>query len=376
MIKRMIIMLLLCGIVFGGLFGFKMFGKKMMMQHMAAMGNPVHTVSTTKAGSSEWQSELRAVGTLRAAKGADISSEVAGAIENIFMESGQDVSEGTVLAQLRSADDYAKLQSLIASTRLAQLTVDRDEKLLKAQAISQATYDADAAALDNLKAQVEAQNALLEKKTISAPFSGRLGIRKVDVGQFVGAGTALVTLQQLDPIYLDFFVPQQSLGKLKVGQKIIAQTDALAGQTFEGEITALEAKVDEQTRNIEVRATFKNAEKILRPGMFATAIVSTGEPEKFLTLPQTAITYNPYGNTVYVVTQDGTDEEGKPQLVANSAFVKTGATRGDQIAILSGIKEGDEIVTAGQMKLQNGSKVTINNALQPSSSANPNPADK
>ena len=375
MIKRMVIMLFLCALVLGGVFGFKMFGKKMMMQHMAAMANPVHTVSTTIAKSEPWKQEIKAVGTLRAVKGADISSEVVGTVEHIFMESGQDVTEGTVLLQMRSSDDYARLQSLIAQMKLAQLNVDRDAKQLKVQAISQATYDADIAALENLMAQVEAQKVLLEKKTITAPFSGSLGIRKVDVGQYLGAGTAIVTLQQLDPIYLDFFLPQQSLARIKVGQKVTARSDAVKGTTFEGEITAIDSKVDEATRNVAVRATFKNPEKTLRPGMFVTASVEEGAPQNLLTLPQTAITFNPYGSTVFVVTADGTDDKGNKKLKATMTFVKTGQTRGDQITILDGIKEGDEVVTAGQLKLQNGSSVAINNSIQPSNDAAPTPQD-
>lgn len=376
MIKRMIIMLLLCGLVFGGVFGFKMFGMKMMMQHMAAMGNPVHTVSTATAKMDQWQQEIKAVGTLRAAKGSDLSPEVAGTVENVFMESGQDVTEGTVLMQMRSAEDYAKLQSLIANTRLAELTVDRDQKQLKVQAISQATYDADIANLESLKSQVEAQKALLEKKTMTAPFSGRLGIRKVDVGQYLSPGTPVITLQQLDPIYLDFFVPQQSLAQLQVGQKVIARSDAAPNKIFEGEITALESKIDEATRNIEVRATFKNPDKTLRPGMFASATIASGAPQSLVTLPQTAITFNPYGSTVFIVNEDGKDDKGNKKLAVKMAFVKTGLTRGDQIAILEGLKEGDEVVTAGQLKLHNGSLVTINNTLQPTNDANPTPVDK
>lgn len=375
MIKRMIIMLLLCGLIFGGLFGFKMFGKKMMMQAMAGMANPVQTVSTAKTSLQDWTQEIKAVGSLKAARGSDLSPEVAGTVENIFMESGQDVVEGTVLLQLRSASDYATLQSLIANQRLAELTVERDRKLLEVKAISQATFDNDIANLESLKAQVEAQNATLQKKTITAPFSGRLGIRKVDVGEYLAAGTAIVTLQQLDPIHLDFFVPQQSISQVKVGQKIQATTDALPGKFFDGEITAINAKVDEATRNIEVRATFANPEKLLLPGMFATAFVTHGAPEKRLTVPQTAITFNPYGSTVYVV-KDGTDDKGKKALTAQMVFVKTGATRGDQVVVTEGLKEGDEVVTAGQLKLRNGSLIAVNNKVQPLNDANPKPQEQ
>jgi len=371
MIKRMIVMLLCFSVVAAGVAAFKWYGNKMMMQAMSAMGNPVQTVSTMKAISLTWQDELKAVGTLRAVKGADLSSEVAGTVENVFLESGQDISEGTVLLQLRSAEDYATLQSLIASTRLAELNVQRDQKMLEAKAISQAAYDTDIATLENLKAQVEAQKAKLEKKTIVAPFSGQLGIRQVDVGEYLNAGTPIVTLQQLDPIYLDFFVPQQKLGQLKIGQKLSAKSDAAPDTLFDGEITAIESKVDENTRNVEVRALLHNPDKLLRPGMFATVAIASGEPQSFITLPQTAITFNPYGSTVFIVKSETTETGEK--LTANTAFVTTGQTRGDQVTILAGVAEGDEVVTAGQMKLHNGSTVTINNKIQPSNDAAPTP---
>lgn len=376
MFKRMFVMLLLCALVLGAVFGYKMFGKIMMGKAMAGMANPPQTVSTMKAAFDEWQNEIRAVGTLRAVKGADLSSEVVGTVENIFFESGQDVTEGTLLVQLRSADDRAKLDALEASLRNAELTFARDEKQIKDKAVSQATYDADKANLENLKAQTAAQRATLEKKTIAAPFEGRLGLRQVDIGQYLNAGTAIVTLQQLDPIYVDFSIPQQELTKLNVGQKIAAKTDAFPGQTFEGEISAINPKIDESTRNVDVRATIHNPEKTLRPGMFATVSLKVGEPQKFLTLPQTAITYNPYGNTVFIVQDKGVDDKGQPKLEASSSFVQTGLTRGDQVAVLSGIKEGDEIVTAGQLKLHNGSPVIVNNAIQPANDPNPKPEEK
>ncbi len=370
MFKRMVIMLLLCGLVLGGVFGFKMFGKKMMMQAMASMSNPPQTVSTMKAASSDWQSEMKAVGTLRAVKGTSLSSEVSGIVENIFVESGQDVEEGTLLVQLRSVDDQARLDALEADLRLAELTVERDEKQIKVQAISQATFDADKAKLESLKAQVAEQKALLEKKSILAPFAGRLGLRQIDIGQFLNAGATMFPLQQLDPIYLDFSLPQQELPKIAIGMKVEVRTDAFPDKTFEGEIQAVDSKVDEDTRNIAVRAVLSNPEKNLRPGMFATASIRTGDPQKFLTLPQTAVTFNPYGSVVFVV------EEKDGKAVARSVFVKTGATRGDQIAVLSGIKDGDEVVTAGQLKLRNGSVVNVNNSVQPINDPDPKPKDE
>lgn len=375
MIKRMIIMLVLCGIVFGSIFGFKAFGMKMMMEGMSKMGDQPQTVSTIQASKQKWQSEIKVVGSLRAAQGADLASEVNGTVEHIFIESGQDVTAGTVLLQLSSKEEQAKLRSLTAQTKLAKLTLERDKKQLAVQAISQATYDTDKANLDSLEAQMEEQRAFLQKKNIVAPFDGRLGLRKVDVGQFLSAGEAIVTLQQLNPIYLDFFLPQQKIGALHVGQKVKMVADSIEGESFTGEITAINAKVDEITRNIEVRATFKNAEKKLRPGMFASAVITTGEAKEYITLPQTAVIFNPYGNTVFTLsTTKKTGPTGDVYKV-KSAFVKTGLTRGDQVVILSGVEEGMSVVTAGQLKLRNGSNVTINNTLQPTNDKNPTPKD-
>ncbi|MCL2470069.1 MAG: efflux RND transporter periplasmic adaptor subunit [Alphaproteobacteria bacterium] len=375
MTKRMIIMLILCALVLGSLFAYKQFISTMMMKHITAMSSVPVSVSSIDAEISSWQPEIRTVGSLRAVKGTDVAPEVAGMVENIFIDSGQDVTEGALLLQLRSADDRARLDSLIASRQLATLTFERSAKLLQVNGISQATYDADKANLDNLTAQVETQRALLEKKTILAPFSGRLGLRRVDIGQILSVGTTIVTLQQLDPIYIDFFVPQQSLEQLSVGQKVQATLDALPGEVFEGEILALEARIDTSTRNIEVRATLKNPDKKLRPGMFATVALANGPQQDFITLPQTAVTFNPYGSVVYVIKK-GKDESGQDALRAHMTFVETGMTRGDQIAITKGIKKGDTVVTAGQMKLRNATVVTINNNIVPANDPNPLPEDR
>jgi membrane fusion protein, multidrug efflux system len=373
--KRMIIMLALMGIVLGGVFGWLKFSHTMMMKYMAAAGNPPQTVSTIKAEMSEWQPELKAVGTLRAVKGADLSAEVEGIVDEIHFESGDDVEEGKVLLHLRDADDVAKLKALEAAAKLAEITLQRDLKQVKVQAVSQATVDADTANLNSSLAQADQQRAIVAKKTIRAPFAGHSGIRAADIGQFLNPGTSVVTLQQLDPIYIDFYLPEQQLPQVQMGQKMTAKTDAHPGKSFEGEITALNAKVDPATRNLLVRATIKNSERLLLPGMFATVTIVSGAPQRYLTLPQTAITYNPYGNTVYVVATEGANEKGEPKLAAKQTFVTTGDTRGDQIAVLSGIKEGDIVVTTGQIKLQNGSPIVVNNGIQPANEANPKPED-
>ena len=369
--KRMVIMLIAVVVVFGGIFGFQAFKAMMIKKFMSSMAQPPQTVTALKAANSPWQPNLEAVGSLRAVKGADLSLEVSGVVDTISFNSGDDVNEGTLLLKLRSDDDQAKLESLQATADLNQITFDRDQKQFKLQAVSQATIDTDAANLKNAQAQAAQQQAILDKKTLKAPFTGHLGIRAVDLGQYLGAGTVIVTLQALDPIFVDFFVPQQSIDQLKLGQPVAVKIDAFKDQTFPGEVSAINPKVDASTRNVQVRATMKNADHRLIPGMYATIDISTGAPLNYVTLPQTAITYSPYGNTVYIVDEKGKDASGKPQLVARQNFVTMGSTRGDQVAVLKGVNEGEMVVTSGQIKLHNGSTVLIDNSIQPTADASP-----
>ena len=281
-----------------------------------------------------------------------------------------------MLLKLRSDDDVAKLESLQATADLNQITYDRDQKQFKIQAVSQANLDTDVANLKNAKAQVAQQQAILDKKMLRAPFAGHLGIRTVDLGQFLSAGTAIVTLQALDPIFLDFFVPQQAVAQVQVGQKVAIKIDAYKDRTFAGEIAAINPRVDASNRNVQIRAALQNADRKLIPGMYATVDITTGAPHSYVTLPQTAITYNPYGDTVYIVDSKGTDAGGKPTLTARQTFVTTGATRGDQVAIVKGVNDGDMVVTAGQIKLHNGSPVVIDNSITPTADVAPVPIDR
>jgi membrane fusion protein (multidrug efflux system) len=371
MIKRMILMITAVVVIVGGMIGFKFMMAEGTKKYLATKPVEAQVVSTTKAVTQDWQQEVQAVGSLRAINGADLSSEVSGIVESLSFESGGDVDEGATLVHLRDADEVAQLHALETTATLAQITLDRDLKQVKSQAISQATVDSDTAALNAAKAQVDAERAIVEKKTIRAPFKGHLGIRQVDIGQFLNAGAVIVTLQQLDPIYIDFNLPEQNLPQLTVGQKVAASADALPGASFEGEILAINAKIDEATRNIQVRATFKNPDHKLLPGMFAHVLVATGDPQKYITLPQVAVTYNPYGDTVFAVTKND-----KGEVVAQQTFVKLGLMRGDQVAVISGVKEGDEIVTSGQLKLRNGMPLIVNNDIQPKNDENPKPEDK
>jgi membrane fusion protein, multidrug efflux system len=376
MTKRMVIMLAAAAIVFGGIFGFQAFKAAMIKKFISAMGSPPQTVSAVSAALSEWQPKVEAVGSLRAVLGADLSLEVAGVVDTITFNSGDDVEQGKQLLKLRAGDDAAKLESLQAMADLSEIVYERDQKQFKMQAVSQATLDTDAANLKNAKAQVTQQQAILDKKILRAPFDGRVGLRLVDLGQYLGAGTVVVTMQALDPIFVDFYVPQQSVDQVRLGQSVTVKVDAFRDQTFSGEISALNPKVDASNRNLQVRAVLKNPDHKLLPGMYATTEIAIGAPQSYITLPQTAITYNPYGNTVYVVDNKGAGADGKAQLVARQTFVTTGPTRGDQVAVLKGIAEGDMIVTAGQIKLHNGSVILIDNSITPTADAAPVPINR
>lgn len=376
MTKRMIIMLVLAGLVFGGIFGFEAFKGRMIKKFMASMGSAPQTVSTMSVGYQDWQPQLEAVGSLRAINGVEVSPEVSGIVAALHFNQGEDVKKGQVLVELVADNDIARLHSLQAASGLARVTYERDKQQFEFKAISQQALDVDKANLMQAAAAVSEQQALVNKKFIPALFSGRVGIRMVSVGQYLSPGTAVVSLQALDSVYLDFSVPQQNISMIHVGQNISASTDAYPDEVFAGKITVINPEVDGATLNVKVRAELKNPGHKLLPGMYATVDISTGKPQRYITLPQTAVTYNPYGNIVYLVEQQGADDKGKPKFVAKQVFVTTGDKRGDQVAVLKGIKEGDIVVTAGQVKLHNGSLITVNNDIQPSNEADPKPKDE
>ena len=375
--KRMVIMLVAVGVLLGGLVGFNWFKGYMMQKYMASAPIPPSTVTAMKVDYQQWQPQLSAVGTLRAVRGVDVTSEVAGLVRSLAFKSGDEVKEGQVLAQLNADSDIAQLHSLEAAADLAATVYERDKAQLEAEVISKAQVDTDAGDLKSKRAQVAQQAALVEKKTIRAPFAGKLGISTVNPGQYLNAGDKLVTLQTIDPIYIDFNLPQQQLPQVAIGQKVTLTADAYKGITFEGKVNAINPKVDTSTRNVQIEATIPNARRLLLPGMFATVKLNAGDEQRYLTLPQTAITYNPYGDTVFVVKEsDKKDEKGNATLTVQQVFVTTGPTRGDQVAILSGVEPGTQIVTSGQVKLKNGSPVIINNTVLPANSPNPTPQEK
>ena len=374
MTKRMIIMLIIVGVIFGVIFGFKGFQSYMMKKYMSSAAAPAVTVSVVTAATEEWQPQISAVGTLRAARGVDISSEVAGIVQNVNCKSGDNVKAGQTILQLNADSDIAQLQTLSAARDLSQSVYERNKKQFIAQAVSKASLDADAADLKVKQAQVAQQEALLRKKTISAPFAGRLGIFSVNPGQYLNPGDKIVTLQALDSIYVDFYLPQQELSRVASGQAVAAVTDTYPDKKFNGRISAISPKVDLQTRNVQIEALIANPRHELLPGMYATIKIQAGKSNRYLTLSRTAVTFNPYGETVYIVEEKGKTKDGKPALFVRQTFVTLGSSRGDQVAILKGVKEGERVVTSGQLKLKSGSQIVINNQVQPSSDANPVPA--
>ena len=376
MILPAVIIVIIVAVVLGGILALQAFGAKMGKKMMAAAASAPQTISTIQASASDWQTFLRATGTFRAVRGADLSAQAAGVVDEITFDSGNEVPAGKILLRLKPNDDYAKLDQLKAAAELAEQNLKRDKEQFAAQAIAQANIDSDVSTLKSARAQVAAQEALIEEKIVRAPFAGRLGIRQIDLGQYLASGTAVVTLQALDPILIDFYVPQQALAKLRTGFPVSAMVDAFPGQTFSGTVESINSKVDPSSRNVQIRASFHNADKRLIPGMFATVEIANGEKQNRITLPQTAITYNPYGDSVFIVEQHGADDKGKQQYIAQQRFVKLGGTRGDQVAIEDGVKAGEVVVTAGQIKLRNGSSVVINNDVLPENSPNPHPPNE
>lgn len=364
MTRRMVIMLAIVGIILAGFIGFQMLKAHFIKNFVASMGNQAATVSAITASNQSWSPSLRAVGSLRAVRGTDIAPQLAGVVSDVPFKSGEEVQAGDVLLQLADEDDVANLNALKASAELARLTYERNKELVRTRAVSQASLDNAVATYRSAQAQVAAQQALVNKKQIRAPFAGRVGIRLVDVGQYLSPGTKVTTLQSLDPIFIDFSLPQQSVRLVEPGQQVTATTDAFPGETFTGKIVAIDSKLDAETRNVSVRAELSNPGHKLLPGMFGSVTIVTGAPQSILTLPRTAITYNPYGQSIYLVKKGEAGEDGKPVLTVEQSFVTTGEARGDQIAIVKGVKEGDMVVTAGQIKLRNGSHVVIDNSVK------------
>lgn len=354
-IKRLIIMLLALVVVFGGIFAWKF---HRIMQMAGKGGPPPVTIASAKVETQTWQPYLHTVGSLVASQGVYVSNEVEGKVQDIEFESGAIAKKGQLLARLDDSVDQADLKGLIAEEHLAIIRFQRAERLLKQHSVSQSDYDEAQANLENARANTESKKEIIEQKALRAPFSGLLGIRQVDLGQYLAKGSQIVSLQSLDPIYVDFSLPERYLSQLSQGQAVKVAVQAFPNQVFQGSISAIEPRVDTATRNVHVRATLPNADGRLRPGMFANVRVVQPAQQDILTLPRTAISYNPYGDMVFVIDR----KDGKS--VVQSRQVETGDTRDERVEILKGLKAGEEVVRAGQMKLRNGMQVVIDNSVK------------
>ncbi len=342
-------------------------------------GEPPQTVTTAVAAYDTWQPTLSAVGSLRAVKGADLAFEVSGVVTQVAAVPGGEVRQGQLLVQLNDSVEAAQLKQLQAALALARVNLSRAREQLAIHAISQGDFDAAQADLRVKEAAAQQAAAVVAKKRLSAPFGGRVGILSTSPGAFVNSGAAVATLQQLDPIYADFYLPQREASSLKPGQAVELALDAFPGRTFKGRVSAVNPKVDGATRNIQVEATLRNPGHRLLPGMFASIAMEVGAREKHLTLPQTAITYNPYGATVFVARKAqvaGPDGQAREGLVAEQVFVTTGPTRGDQVAILKGLEPGAVVVTSGGLKLKNGTPLLVDNSHRPADDPSPAPQEQ
>ncbi|HEY8190936.1 MAG TPA: efflux RND transporter periplasmic adaptor subunit [Alphaproteobacteria bacterium] len=347
------IVLVIIAALVGGFGYFQFFMKPEMIKgFMAAGAPPPATVSTELAKAEQWVTRIPAIGTLNAVQGVDVAAESGGVVRAIHFESGQDVEKGAKLVSIDDSVERSDLKAGLAQLAASDLDLKRKRELVSSGNISKTAFDTSLAARDTAAAMVERNRAVIAQKEVHAPFSGKLGIRKVDVGQYVSPGTPLVSLQNIDLVYVDFPVPEQNIDRVQPGQDVEVRADAWPGEVFIGKIQSTEAKVNQDTRNILVRAEIPNPERKLVPGMFANVGVLAGAPLDVVTVPRTAITYSLYGDNVYVV------KEG----VAERRFIRTGTTQGDRVVIIEGLAAGEEIVTAGQLKLMDKAPVTVDNS--------------
>ncbi|WP_411563752.1 efflux RND transporter periplasmic adaptor subunit [Pseudomonas shirazensis] len=363
--RRMLIMLAIVLLIVLILGGYKAFSIYQQIQMFTAPKPPVSVAAAT-AEQRPWQQRLPAVGSLKALQGVELSLEQAGTVKSLHFESGQQVKQGQLLLQLDSDQEAALLGTAQADLGLAKVDYGRGSQLVGDQAISRGEFDRLTAQYRRNQAVVDQLKASLEKKSIKAPFSGTIGIRQVDIGDFLASGTVIATLQDLSSLYVDFNMPEQSLPQLALGQKVLLQVAAFPGQTFNATLSAINPKVDENTRNLLVRASLANPDGKLLPGMFASLLVLLPDPQPQVVVPESAITYTLYGNSVYVVSPkqnaDGQPENaagGKPQLIAEQRTIRTGERRDGVVVVSEGLKAGERVVSAGQLKLTPGAAIQI-----------------
>lgn len=346
-----------------------------MIKAGKAMVPPPTTVTSAKVQKANWVPMLTAVGSISPVQGATISAELAGTVDKVGFQSGTPVKKGDMLIEIDASAEQAQFRSAQADVALAKADFERARGLSEGKVISKAELDTAASKFAQKKAEVENMQATINKKLIRAPFDGIAGIREVNVGQMVPIGQKLVTLQALDQVYVDFSLPQQDLGDIKVGLPVKVTTDAIKGREFEGKLTAVNSAIDAATRSVSLQATLDNADHALRSGMFARVSVVLPEQKPTLFIPATAVLYAPFGNSVYLIEKKKDEKSGKDQLVLRQQFIRTGETRGDFVAVTGGLKEGDEIAGTGVFKLRNGADVVVDNKLAPDAQISPTPAN-
>ena len=374
MAKRMFFMLAVVVVIVAGL-GFV---KYRQIQTAIAQGSsfapPPDAVTTVVAKSETWPSTLNVIGTTAAIQGVTVSADLPGAVDKIHFESGQAVHAGDILVELDTRQERAQLAAAESDRDLARINSDRDQQLVKEGVVARNQYDNSSAQQKSTEAKVGEIRATIDRKTIKAPFSGILGIRQINLGQYLAAGQAIVSLQAFNPIYVNFGVPQQESSLVQAGRTLRLTSDDVPGVEFAGRVTAIDSVVNEATRNIQVQATLANPGGKLRPGMFVQVELKLGASRDVISLPASAINYAPYGDSVFVVA-DLKDPKGKSYRGVRQQFVKVEGSRGDQVAVVSGLKSGDEVVSSGVFKLRNGAAVQVNNKVQPPNNPKPNPED-
>ena len=375
MAKRMILMLVMMAVLIAGLGFIKMRQFEAMAEQFASMQPPPEAVTTIVAKRDTWPSTQTAIGTIAAVQGVTVSADLPGLVERIDFDSGHAVKQGDILVQLDTKQEQAQLAAAEAQLELTRLNHQRMKGLVEQDAVSRAEYDAAAAADKQADAKIREVRATIARKTIRAPFSGVLGIRQVNLGQYLTGGDAVVPLQSLNPIYVNFGVPQQDAALMRQGREVRVTVGEGGGTGFSGRITAVDSIVDETTRNVQVQATLANPGGQLRPGMFVQTHVTLGAPQPVIALPASAVNYAPYGDSVFIVTEMKSPQ-GQPYKGVRQQVVKLGPARGDQVAVLSGINPGEEVVTSGVFKLRSGVAVQVNNKVQPANSVAPHPEDR
>ncbi|HSP15302.1 MAG TPA: efflux RND transporter periplasmic adaptor subunit [Thermoanaerobaculia bacterium] len=371
MFKRMILMLAVVFAFLAAVGGFKFFQIRSAMAAGAGFQPPPEAVTTVIAKTEPWDSTLNAIGTVVAVNGVTVSADLPGLVEQIAFQSGQHVNKGDVLVRLDTKQERAQLAAAEAQRELSRLELQRTQDLLPKGVIPQSAYDQAAAQFKQAEARAGEIRASIERKTIRAPFAGVLGIRQVNLGQYLAGGSPIVSLQALQPVYVNFSVPQQEVGRLRQGAAVQVTADA---GTENGRIAAVDSVIDEATRNARVQAIFENRSGKLRPGMYVEARLAKGAASQVIALPASAISYAPFGDSVFIV-ENVKGPDGKPFRGVRQQFVKLGGARGDQVAVLTGVKAGEEVVSSGVFKLRPGAAVQVNNDIQPANSAKPKPED-